>query len=313
MFGLSEAGGTKRCTVCKSTNLRTNAQKALICCDCLTVVEERRIYTDDFKEYKNPKVSKKRDYLQEKVKNKGDEQFESFRDHLHKNWVFYLHVFQKHLRRISNFLSRAYGVPKLEETTKDLWIAYLSKWREKAYPLVSKFTFSNPGNFEVRPRAGMRKGETISSIPQRIISKLEEQDEEIDLKIERKKSMNYDMIFGDLEGTKGSKNKGGGFLGLQSQEEIVGVVQADEKPFLDSRALNGARRYHLRSKRRFLSSRKSVSKKSAQNALGMGRRRKSSLTTPNNPNSTGRKSTLTEAEQDKLRALEELEVSWILI
>ena len=127
-----------------------------------------------------------------------------------------------------------------------------------------------------------RPGVAHLPIPENIRSKLDEDlDDQNQTQAHRKKSLNYDAIFGDLAGLD-SLNAGADPKAHEDKEEV----------FLDYNHLQRAQEFYIKSKRRYKSERKMVKK-----SLKAGpRRRKSSLM-----------STKTGREEDKLRAFEELE------
>ena len=78
---------------------------------------------------------------------------------------------------MTHFISKLLKVENLDGVVSKIWFIYVDKWRQDSLPLLSKFTFSNPGHFELNVNAKSRLGTGLQRIPERIINKLERQDE----------------------------------------------------------------------------------------------------------------------------------------
>lgn len=195
-------------------------------------------------------------------------------------------VFQENLKKMTYCLTKLCQQPALEKTVQRLWFAYLNRWRESMFPLLSKFTFAHPGHFEVGRSSKQSSAKPNTIIPQSVVDELE-QKKGGDVQSKTKKSLNYDWIFGDKAMT------------MLKHKRSIDLTDLGEKSdvFLSETELKQAKEFFLKSKRRFKSERK-ITKK-ALNTQKV--RRRSSVLKEFMGSSK-------EKEVEKLRALEELEV-----
>lgn len=205
------------------------------------------------------------------------------------NWFFYLMVYQENIKKMTFFLTKVVKLPELDSVVKRLWFIYIDRWRESGYPLLSKFTFSNPGHFERGISSKKHPGTTHNPIPLKVIKALEERQGATEIvKESKKKSLNYDLIFG---------GKGLSFLKAKNPTDFYEKNEA-YSVFLDEYEMKKAKDFYMKSKRRYKSV-KHIQKKALNNQKG---RRRSSLIKDYFPSKK-------DHEIDKIRALDELEVT----
>jgi len=208
-----------------------------------------------------------------------------------ERWLFYLLVFQTHVKRLAAFLAKLLKCPALESSVKTLWRHYLNRWREDSLPLISKFTYSHPGHYESKPNSKLHLGpkplsaQTAAQLDHQIPKPSENP-------APKQQTFNYDMIFSDRLGGAPKRKSSSTLADLLLDSHN----QNGSKPiFLPEQSLSQARLFDAKSKRRFKSERKIVKK-----ALGDKNRRRRRLSIVD-----GEKT----GEIEKLRVAEDLENS----
>jgi hypothetical protein len=203
-------------------------------------------------------------------------------------------VYQEHIKKMTFFLTKIFMLPELDSVVKRLWFAYLDRWRESNYPLLSKFTFSYAGHFETGITSKKHPGTVHLQIPKKTLTELEEKDKDANMfKQTRKKSLNYDFIFGDMGNTSMKPKKSVDMSDLRDSKVV----------FLGEDEMKRAQDFFRKSKRMYKSERL-ISKKKALNSQKV--RRRSSLLKEFLPASKDK-------EIEKLRAVDDLEVGIILL
>lgn len=197
-------------------------------------------------------------------------------------------VYQEHIKKMTFFLSKIFLLAELDSVVKRLWFAYLNRWRESSYPLLSKFTFSYPGHFETGITSKKHPGTSHMPIPSKTLATLEEKDKDAEiLRPSRKKSLNYDLIFGDM---------GMGLLRARRSVDLTDLRES-RVVFLGEDEMTRAHEFFRKSRRLYKSDRQ-ITKKALNNQK---MRRRSSVLKEFMPASK-------ERESEKLRAVDELEV-----
>lgn len=183
-------------------------------------------------------------------------------------------VFQQHIKKVSQFFGKEYNIPNFDNICKKLWFDYLNQWREGGLTLQSKFTFTNPGHYQVNVHSSKHSGMPTRKLPQSVINQLEEAYDDIQAtqltRTSRKKSMNYDFIF-----SQETTNKAPVAEDKDDEDQ-----DPKDKAFLTPELLEEAKLFHSKSRRRYKTDRKLTKKIFSTSQPQMRRRRKSSLNIP---------------------------------
>lgn len=196
-----------------------------------------------------------------------------------EHWVFYLLIFQRNLKRVTAFFSSSLQLPDLTAVSKQLWTAYLDRWRNSSLPLISKFTFSHPGHFETVLKTKASSDAPFEPIPARVRDCLDGRT--VRDKDPKEQGVNYDKIFNAIV-TQRARGKSFHLKDETQREDI----------FLRKENIADAAEFLAKSKRRVKSQ-----KKVAKKVQLSGRRRKSSVMS-----SSGH------SDNELVRIIEEMEV-----